>query len=342
MFLKKIRLLCFRNHPDFEADFQKTNIIFGPNASGKTNLLEAIYFLAFGRSFKTSLNQEVISFGKQFAKIKGEIKKGEEEFELDLLFLANQKVKKSLLINKKPKPLMELFGLFFVVLFRPESLSLVTGPPSLRRQALNLLLLTLSKRYAQNLVHFSQVLKQRNRLLFQIKEGKRDPANLEIWDHDFVQSSLFLQNMRQKLVDQLNQFLPSQLRLVYHPSPEKDFVQELQRLRSKECQLGFSLIGPQKDDFVFEYQKKELASFGSRGEIRQAIIFFCLAQWELYRKRTGFEPVLLLDDVFAELDKKRRGLIKEMLKRGQVILTTTSLAYLDAQTIKQSKVIELK
>jgi DNA replication and repair protein RecF len=342
MKIKKLRLLNFRNHRNFETDFAHTNIIFGPNASGKTNLLEAIYLLSTARAFKAKMNQDLISFGESFSKIKGIVEREEGELSLEVLLKADGGFKKEVKINDKSRRLIALFGLFLTVLFTPESLELVLGPPSVRRHMLDLILFSVSKKYTNTLIEFLNILKQRNKLLSKIKEGKASTSLLGLWDEGFVKAGLILREERMQALNELNNFLPKNLRLNYLPSPAHDLEKGLEEVKEKEIEAGFSLIGPQKDNFIFEWNKRPLALFGSRGEVREGVVLFKLAEWEFLRRRTGALPVLLLDDVFSELDKKRREMLSGIFEKGQIILTTTSLSYLNPELIKRAKVIELK
>jgi len=346
MFLKRLRLLNFRNHKDFQRDFDKTNIILGPNTSGKTNLLEAIYLLSTTKSFRTNLNQNLISFGSAFSKIEGEIEENNRLLNLELLLIKEpqekQKVKKGAKIDNKPKPLIFFLGTFLAVLFTPESLNLILGPPSLRRQAMDLILSQVSKKYTQNLIEFLKALKQRNRLLLKIKEEKANPSLLDFWDQRFLATSAFLRQKRREFLQSLNIFLPKDLRLLYLPSPSDDLEGVLRRARKKEIEFGFSLFGPQKDDFIFLKNKKSLNNFGSRGEIREGAIYFKLAEFAFIKQKTGSLPVLLLDDIFSELDQKRKKELTPLEPKGQIILTTTSLSSLNPKIIKQAKIIELE
>lgn len=342
MILKSLRLLNFRNHKSFQSNFVQYNIILGPNASGKTNLLEAIYLLSVARSFKTTLNQNLISFGESYAKVLGVVEREDKKIVLEVRLIKNKEFKKEIQINQKPRRVTSLLGNFLTVLFRPESLELVLGSPSIRRQALDIILSTVSKKYTYHLIDFHKILKQRNKLLLKIKEGQASFDVLGFWDEQFIKTGNFLREARSSAIEELNSFLPSNFRLIYLPYPPSDLSKKLKEVRKKEAEAGFSLIGPQKDNFVFEYNKKPLALFGSRGEIREGVVFFKLAEKNYIKKKTGLQPALLLDDIFSELDKKRREMVKNLFDEGQIFLTATSLTYLGPELIKKAKVLELK
>jgi len=212
----------------------------------------------------------------------------------------------------------------------------------MRRRSLDILLSSISRKYAATLLSFLKIIRQRNRLLFKIKESNKGVATLDVFDPSFISTSEYLQKTREIFLKQINGFLPEKLQIEYLPSPRHDLKKILKENRQKEMEFGFSLFGPQKDDFIFLFKDRPLSLFGSRGEIREGAILFKLAEWEFIRKTTGFLPVLLLDDMFSELDRSKRAKIEELLKQGQTILTSTSLSYLSPKIISKSKVIELK
>jgi DNA replication and repair protein RecF len=339
MILNKLRLLNFRNHKDFKADFSKTNVIIGPNASGKSNILEAIYLLSTAKSFKTRQNKDLISFGQNFSKIEGEIKEGDRDFNLQLFIFENRKEAK---VDKKTSPLIFLLGKFLAVLFTPETLNLVLGSPSLRRRSMDLILLQVSKKYVQTLTEFLKILRQRNKLLLEIKEGRAKETELDFWDQEFLKTGNFLREEREKFLKTMNEFLPKGLCVLYLPSPQEDLLNALKKEKKREIEFGFTTIGPQKDDFVFLWNKRPLANFGSRGEIREGAIFFKLAEFSFIKEKMGLSPVLLFDDIFSELDKKRRENLMQTIFQSQTIMTALSLSSLNPEIIKKSKIIELR
>jgi len=171
--------------------------------------------------------------------------------------------------------------------------------------------------------------------------GKKIEQQLDFWDEGFIKLSYLIREEREAIIQKLNQFLPKDLQIVYLPSPLGNIEEMLKKNRIKEMEAGFSLIGPQKDNFIFEYKKRPLANFGSRGEVREGVIFFKLAEWFFLKEKTGFAPVLLFDDIFSELDKRRRELVSQLFQQGQIILTTTSLSYINSLFIKNAKIITL-
>ena len=328
MELRKLYLENFRNFNRFESDFKKTNIIIGPNASGKSNLLEAIYLLSTGRSFKTRLNKELVAFGKTFSRIAGRIKSLDKEAGIEIFLNLDLKTKE---LKKETKRKTRLVS----VLFAPGSLDLILGPPKIRRQSMNILFALVYKKYVSILLEFIEVLRQRNKLLLLLKESRATPPELSFWNRELSSKSVFLQKSRRQLLEQINAFLPRRYKIIYRPSV---FRNETRR----EIEAGFTLWGPQKDDFIFVKDNLPLSAFGSRGEIREAVFFYKLAEWKYLKEKTNEAPVLLLDDIFSELDQKKKDNLLRFINLTQTILTTTSLSSLSPEIIKEAKIIELK
>ncbi|MCX6806556.1 MAG: DNA replication and repair protein RecF [Candidatus Berkelbacteria bacterium] len=345
MTIDGIKLLNFRNHKEFNADFDRTNIILGPNASGKSNILEAIYLLSTTKSYRMVQNQNLISFEESLSKVEGDVEKEGRKLNLEVILMLDKetkRIKKQARINKKYCSLISLLGNFLAVLFTPETLDIVLGTPSIRRRSLDFILSSVSKKYTKELINFLHILRQRNGLLLRIKEGRTKVSLLDVWDQGFVQASSYIQEQRRIFLKVIGQYLPEKLKLIYLPSPLENLETALKINRAKEIDYGFTLVGPQKDDFIFIWKEKPLVLFGSRGEIREAAVLFKLAEWEFIKEKTGSVPVLLLDDIYSELDKRKRESVEKLLDKGQTILTTTTLSSLSPNTIKRSKIIEIK
>ena len=313
----------------------------GKNATGKTTILEAIYLLSTTKSFRTTESQNLITFGKPFAKTQGVLEDQENLKELEIVLTAGERVKKEARIDQKHRSLISVLGIFPTVLFTPETLNIVLGAPFLRRRSMDILLSSVSKNYAQSLLEFLKIIRQRNKTLFNIRERGQKPDLLDAWDESFIKTATYLQIQREKLLQKINQFLPDKLEIIYLPSPKEDLKTALLKIRPREIELGFSLIGPQKDDFAFIWKGRPLSDFGSRGEVREGAILFKLAEWEFIKEVKKVLPVLLLDDIFSELDQAKRKKLEELFGKGQTILTTTSLSSLSSQVISRAKVIEL-
>lgn len=334
MKVDRLYLFNFRNFTTFESSFDNQNIIFGPNGSGKSNLLEAIYILSSGRSFRTVYLKELINNNLSSCRIVARIFDDLKEGGIEVLISFDKENQKT---KKKIKKDIE----FFCVLFSPDSMDLVLGSPSFRRRTLDLFLSMLSKKYTKELLGFIRVLKHRNKILSLLKEGKSEVERLDFWDEEFIKRAQFLWRVRAQVIKKINEYLPSSIHLVYLPAL-KAGLKDLKKERAKEVSAGFSLFGPHKDDFLFVKDKKPLYVYGSRGEIREAVFFYKLAEWQCLKEKTGRSPVLLLDDIFSELDPERQKRLLFYTTKAQTIFTTTSLSFLPPAVIKRSKLIELK
>lgn len=346
MVLEELKLTNFRNFKNFQQGFnKKTILIIGPNASGKSNLLEAIGFLAFGSSPKASQDNQVISWGERNALISAQIKNSQKiSHQLSILLKPDRK---TLSIDGKFQTLPKFIGRFFAVLFSPSDLGLLSGSPRRRRRFLDQTLSLLEFEYLSHLTEFKKVLKSRNWLL---RKGNTQTSELSFWNQTFVKTATLVVIKRAQVLNLINQQFAqkgSGLFLEYVPSPRwllKFFLkgdlekidraqietylnQALLRVFAKELTLGFSLFGPQRDDFKIRsthQEKLDLGVFGSRGEQRMAILRLKKAQLKLIEEKKGEKAVFLLDDVFSELDAKNQGEIIKILEDHQTFITSTT------------------
>jgi len=372
--LQSISLTNFRNYSRASFDFSPiTTLVFGPNASGKTNLLEAIYFLAVGKSFRAGFEREVIKSRERFARIEG-IKgvkgvKEEDEGELEITILANENGEntssKRLKVNGVKKRLSYFAGNLRAVYFGPEEILLVTGSPSRRRKYMDAVLCQVDREYARTLLEYEKVLRRRNRLLLILREKgikglKGVNEQMEFWDERLLTLGSVLTKKREEMFNGFNKWLQgSGLFLLFEPRPWSNEKE----LREREIAAGMTLWGPHREDFVFESKKqkakskngRDLSKFGSRGEQRLAVLHLKLAELEFIAKRVGpprlarresgeagERPVLLLDDIFSELDENNRNLVLGLLDKQQTIITTTDLDQIDGEQLKQHEVLQLQ
>ena len=341
MFLQELRLLNFRNLTKQKVDFgEGINIFYGDNAQDKTNLLEAVYLLSTSKSFRARTDHELITWGAAAAKVVGNA----SFLEIELVVKPN---KKTLLINKQERRLTDLIGSFLVVLFTPADVEIVSGSPDKRRRFLDQIGSSLSRDYLLNLVKLSRVLRTRNQLLWQVKQGKN--IDLSVWDTQLAKSATAVWKFRFELIVLLQENLRKlarktvggDLKLVYATQAQADsdrkmqenFLKELALLREEEVQKSLTLIGPQRDDFkiLLEIEEgdkvvsKDLNVYGSRGEQRAASLTLKLSEIEILEKGKNTRPVLLLDDVLGELDENHQRLLLAQLRKGQSFLTTTNI-----------------
>ena len=363
MYLTHLSLTNFRNYRSLEMDFPRPlTLLQGPNAQGKTNLLEAIYFLATSRSSQARVDRQLISWAVEneplpFARLVAEVARADKITKLELTLApaetANGQIryKKQIRINGIPRRAFDLIGELKVVLFLPQDIDLVAGSPSGRRRYLDVALCQIDREYCRGLSRYNQLLPRRNRVLRQLSERGGDPEQLAFWDEQVADRAGPIIARRQRAVDHLaiqtcqkHAELTGgheELDLVYLPSfiPEGGsenrmsaeeigaaYLARLRETRNREIAAGMTLIGPHRDDLGFTIAGHSLGDFGSRGQQRTASMALKLAEMNLMIEETGEQPVLLLDDVMSELDGRRRRYLANLLTEvQQAVITTTDL-----------------
>jgi len=328
-------LTNFRRCPKEKVIFSpKINLIIGPNASGKTNLLEGIFLLSRGVSFKAETNRQLITWKKDFALIEGVVEKAENNLvSLGVKITPSSlgRAQKTFWINGVKKTRKEFLAQLLTVLFRPEDIRIISGSPSRRRDFLNAILTSTDWRYQQNLRLYKRALKQRNELLDKIRDRRADVKELYYWNKTLVKNGQFITQARREFVAQVNSFLEN------HPKKEIGLFslnyrssviteEKLARNLDTDLRFGWTSFGPHKDDFYiedkqFKTKNKNIASWGSRAQQRMAVLALKLAELDFLTQKTGHQPVLLLDDIFSELDQKHQQLLTQIFDRFQVIIT---------------------
>lgn len=333
--IKNLKLTDFRNYSKKEFMFSEgTTVIVGPNAIGKTNILEAIYLLSTGRSFKTTKSQEVIQYEKDLARISGAIsympyalsrenhKAHSVEHDTFLEVIVTNKTNgwpgKRLLVNNIPRLLVDFAGKFKTVLFAPSDMDLVTSSPSLRRKFLDTVLSQADREYRRSLLSYEKGIRQRNRLLFRIREEGLSRSQLLFWNQLLIKSGNYISESREKFIEFVNNL--GKVILEY----DKSIISEgrLEQYAREEIASATTLVGPHRDDFSFQirnskYEIRNLASYGSRGEQRMAVLWLKMAELAYVEA-----PTLLLDDIFSELDHEHRDIVLDIIRDHQVIMTT--------------------
>lgn len=320
MLLHKLTLTNFRSYKLKEFVFDKKfNLILGPNAAGKTNLMEAIFLLSTGNSFHATRESEMISYGEEIARITGE---GETVLEIILTngqVQASFAAKKIYKVNGVNKRKSDFVGNLKVVLFRPEDIDLILGSPSLRRNYLDNVLSPIDREYFRSLLSYKKALSQRNKLLDKIRDGEAQRSQLLFWDRLLIKEGGVLTDKREEYIDFLNQKL-QELKIIY----DKSLISEkrLKQYQEAETALGATLVGPHRDDIKFQ-DSRNLQLFGSRGEQRMAVLAIKFLELSFVREKTGERPILLLDDIFSELDSEHQKKVIKIIPYQQTILTAT-------------------
>ncbi|MEK7061509.1 MAG: DNA replication and repair protein RecF [Patescibacteria group bacterium] len=333
--VKSINLTDFRNFKKKTIDFSdKLTIVIGPNASGKTNILEALYLLSTGKSFKAGIEEEMVNYGADIGRVKG--KSGTTVLEavvtrgfLDVGNGNPEKIaRKKLSVSGIPKRLIDFTGNLKAVLFGPWDLDLVTESPGLRRRFLDMVLSQVDREYRRASLSYEKGLRQRNKLLFRIREEELSGGQLLFWNQLLIKNGDYISGKREELINIFNSkgdLNNTRFEIIY----DKNSISEgrLKQYAEEEIVAGTTLVGPHRDDFVFRIRtgKKEtrdLATYGSRGEQRMGILWLKLRELAFVEKRTGEKPTLLLDDIFSELDHEHRKVVLSIVDNQQTIITT--------------------
>ena len=336
MIIKSIDLKNFRNYKQLQIDFdQATNILFGDNAQGKTNILESAYVSATTKSHKGSRDKEMIRFGEEEAHIRTVVCKKEQDFQIDIHLKKNRA--KGIAINQLPiKKASDLFGILNIVFFSPEDLNIIKDGPAERRRFLDLELCQLDKIYLSDLTAYNKVLKQRNSLLKDMIYRPDLKDTLPIWDEQLVEYGKRIIRRRQSFIEELYEIVQEihgnlsgkreLLTLKYEPNVESIFFQdELFRASERDRKLCQTSVGPHRDDISFMLGDIDIRKFGSQGQQRTAALSLKLSEIELVKKSIGDTPVLLLDDVLSELDSNRQNYLLNSIHDIQTIITCTGL-----------------
>lgn len=354
--LKRLSLENFRNYEKYSLDFNQTTILIGPNGIGKTNIMEAIYLISTGRSWRVKKDNEAVLWQKDFARIAVKIVDGKQknlEMVLQRLPSADYPQIKIIKINEVRKKLVDLLGKMPTVLFSPEEMQLIAGAPQLRRRFIDILICQTDKKYTVALLDLGKIIRGRNKLLYYIKIGKSKVDELDFWNDKLVTLGAFIIKKRQKVIQDLNLKLTETyqtiageyetLQIKYKPTVEPDkFAEMIVAQLEREIECTATLFGPHRDDLVFLLANRDVATFGSRGEFRSIILATKVAELAFLKKENPeTPPILLLDDIFSELDENRRLHLAKIISGQQTIITTTDFDHIEKGLRDKAKVVEL-
>ncbi len=338
------RLLCkdFRNYEGLSVEFDRgINVIFGDNAQGKTNVLEALFLSATGRSHRTHYDKELIRFGAESCYIHTFIKDTVSE---KISLHIRSDAKKGIAVNNMPiKKIGELLGIFLVVMFSPEDLDLIKSGPSERRRYMDIEICKLNKVYYFELGQYYNILKQRNSML----KNMKNVDYLSVWDSQLVKSGRKIIAYRQAFIDKINIFAEEihkritdgkeEIKIIYKPNVSiDDFEKKLSRNLDRDIKLGTTGVGIHKDDVEFLINGLDTRIYGSQGQQRTASLSAKLAEIKLMELEKKQSPVLLLDDVLSELDEKRQSFLMEQTKNIQTIITVTGFGLRMSELFKDT------
>ncbi len=336
MIIKSLELQDYRNYNSLNITFDKgTNILYGDNAQGKTNILEAIYLAATTKSHKGSKDKDIVNFNKDEAHIRTYLEKEGIETRVDM-HLRKSKSKGIAIDGQKIKKAADLMGLCNVVFFSPEDLSIIKEGPAERRRFVDMELCQLDNFYLYNLNNYNKIVNQRNSLLKDLYFQPELKETLNIWDSQLVSYGSKIIERRRIFVDQLNEIIydihkklsggREEIKIVYEPNVElEEFEKKLKFSQDKDIKAKMTTVGPHRDDFCFYVGDIDIRKFGSQGQQRTAALSLKLSEIELVKRITKDTPILLLDDVLSELDNNRQNYLLNSIGDIQTIITCTGL-----------------
>lgn len=359
MKIQNLNLKNFRNYNKLDISFNdKLNIIIGNNAQGKTNILEAIYYLSITKPISINNDKSIIMRDKEGTSISTVVVDKDSSNKLTVNVTSNGK---KLLINSNEiKKHSDFIGKLKVILFTPDSLGIIKEGPGNRRRFLNIEISQLYVRYINILNEFNVILKQRNEYLKIIREGNYNKEYMNILNEKFISLSIDIYKYRKKFIDLLNRYIGSifkdissyeglSLRYITNidlsdmNNIEKVLMEKIDAGFNREVIYGSTLIGPHRDDFSFILEDNDLLLYGSQGQLKMAVLALKLAEIEVFKNICGENPVILLDDLFSELDiNKRNKVINYLNKDMQTIITTTDLSNVDEEYINNSYIFEIE
>lgn len=342
MNIHSLRLKNFRNYEEEIIEFSPyTNIIYGNNAQGKTNLLEATAMFSQGKSYRTHTDAELVGFGKNFAELNVDFESTVREH--TALMRIDKNGKKQIKVNDVPiKKLSMLMSYFNTVMFSPEDLDLVKGSPSVRRRFVDLAISQMMPGYLNLLIDYSKNLAQKNSLLKKLRDdGKTSDDLLSVWNTQICEIGAKIMLYRKKFIDELNVFtkeIHSQISsekpdIAYMPSMDftecdektayECMLKKVEELQRREIERGSAICGIHRDDLKITVNGNDARLYASQGQQRTMVLSMIMAQTEYIYSMKDEYPILLLDDIMSELDKSRRQFLSQKIRDKQVLITCT-------------------
>ena len=326
-----LELYNFRNYEYENISFSDgVNIIHGENGMGKTNILEAVYYFSYGRSFRSG-GKEVIKDGEKEARISLSFENSQRKLESDIKFLSGKR--KEIYINEiELKKTSQLLGNFICVLFTPDEMGIIKGMPEVRRKFCDSSIMPLRPNYIKELIKYRNILAQKTALL-----KSRQYETLDIWNEKLAETGSRIMTLRESYIERINQKAreiqneisgeKEELNLIYNPSVKlkENYLEKLTEYKEKEKENLFCMVGVHRDDIDIFINGKPAKNYSSQGQIRTAVLSLKLAETEIIKEETGEYPVMLLDDILSELDKSRREFLISKIKGKQIIITCTDI-----------------
>lgn len=361
MHIKQLNLKNYRNYEQTDITFDgNMNVIIGENAQGKTNLMESMYVLSFSRSYRTPRERELIMWGKDFAKIEGNIVRKNRNMPLEIIISRfGKKARKN---NIEQQRLSDYIGSLNVVMFAPEDLKIVKGSPQIRRRFIDMELGQIQPSYIYHLGQYKKILQQRNQLLKKLQRGNKDNGVLlDIYTEQLIEHATILLERRFKFMELLRKWASpihfeisrelEKLDIRYKSSIdvsesenrekiESKYEEKFFEIRQSEIERGTTLIGPHRDDLIFYINDKDVKTYGSQGQQRTTALSIKLAEIDLIHHEVGEYPILLLDDVLSELDDYRQShLLNSIHEKVQTFVSTTTIDGLNHEVLNKAHLL---
>jgi DNA replication and repair protein RecF len=357
--LKSISLQNFRSYEKDSFSFENTTLIVGPNTSGKTNLIEAIFLLSTGKSFRTEKDFQMIMFNKDFARVSGEVDDPSQSLEQVLSletilthgqFSGTKSAYKKFLVNGIARHRADFASNLPAVLFSPQDLDIIVDSPSLRRNFLDDCLEIVDKDYRIANLAFIKAIRQRNALLEKAREeNARNEKDFEYWDKLVIENGQIITSKRAEFIEYFNNLEKDIFDCLINYDKSIISKERLLQYKNEELSSGVTLVGPHRDDFSIlmfnpststgQSSAHDVKYYGSRGQQRLAILQLKIAQIQFVEERLKKTPIFILDDIFSELDEGHINLIFDQIGKQQTILTTTHKEFIPAKMLKLMKIV---
>lgn len=364
MYIKKIRLKSFRNYENETINFNnKINIIYGNNAEGKTNIIEAIYYSAFGKTYRNNKDNEIVKFDDDFFNIGIEFLKKDRDNEISVFYDKTKNSKKILINGVLQKKLSNIYGKLNLVIFKPEDINIIKGGPDKRRKFLDNLIGPLKPKYIDSLSRYYKILNQRNsalkKIASELDKGKDlSDLNISIIDvlnEQLIEEATTIYNYRLEYVEKINKFINLihqkyiiskmqeniEIKYISILKNKDKFVKQLNNNLKRDIFIGHTSLGIHRDDFEILLNDRNIQKFGSQGQQKSTILSLKISELEILKNETKEIPILILDDFMSELDSKRVDRFFKNMEETQIFITSTSKISLK-KYIKEDKDKETK
>ena len=351
MYIKELNLNNYRNYENQKIVFNNNiNILYGNNAQGKTNIVEAIYLCAYGKSFRAKKDKELIKFNENTSKVEIKVEKKDRSGKINAVI----NDKKTFYINDiKQNKISDIIGKINIVIFTPDDISIIKEGPARRRKFLDMFISSLKPNYIHLLNSYNNALEQRNNYLRLIKTESKTEELLDIWDEQLSNYSYKIYQYRKVYIEKIEEKIDVihkkitkcgneniKIKYISNGKEEKGFLENLKKTRKLDIKRGFTSTGIHRDDFIIYINDRPITIFGSQGQQRTIILTLKLCELQIIKEEIDDSPILLLDDFMSELDENRRVNFFDNVKENQVIITCTDKFEINNSKIKYFNVRE--